>query len=130
MEYINNPPNTPTIDGPTNGAIDTPYTYTFNSIDPDDNDVYYYVLWGDGYVELWKGPYGSGEDFVVDHTYTKEGTFTIEAKVKDIFDVESGVATLDVVIPRDRAMKFNIFDLLAERYQNAFPILRQLLGFW
>ncbi|KYK31490.1 MAG: hypothetical protein AYK22_07885 [Thermoplasmatales archaeon SG8-52-3] len=132
IEYINNPPSTPTIDGPTNGVIDTPYTYTFNSVDPDaEDELYYYILWDDGYVENWEGPFASGEDFEIDHTYTKEGTFTIQAKAKDNHNVESGVAELEVTMPRVRSFRynFNLLDLLFESFPNAFPILRQLLGF-
>ncbi len=131
IEYINNPPGTPTIDGPTSGIINTPYTYTFNSVDQDVEDVYYYILWDDGYVENWDGPHPSGEDFVIDHTYSKEKTFTIEAKARDILGAESGVATLEVTIPRNKPVNynFNLLDLLFERFPNAFPILQQLLGF-
>jgi hypothetical protein len=129
IEYINNPPDTPTIDGPSNGIINTPYTYTFNAEDPDGDDIYYYILWGDGYVEIWEGPFASGEDFVIDHTFQKEGTFTIEAKVKDYLDVESGVATLDVTIPRTRATYESLFLRIIECFPNAFPILRLLFGF-
>jgi hypothetical protein len=129
IEYINNPPNTPTIDGPTNGIIDTPYTYTFNAEDPDGDDIEYYVLWDDGYVESWEGPFASGEDFIIDHTYSKEGTFTIEAKVRDHLGIESGVATLEVTMPRNKATYDFILHRLFEKFPNAFPILRQLFGF-
>jgi len=129
IEYINNPPNIPTIDGPTNGIIDTPLTYTFNSVDPDGDEIHYYVLWDDGYVENWEGPFASGEDFVIDHTYKKEDTFTIEAKARYHLGLESGVATLEITIPRNRATYEPILLRIIERFPNAFPILKQLFGF-
>ncbi len=130
IEYINNPPDTPTIDGPTSGNAGTAYTYTFNSADLDGDDVYYYILWDDGYVENWDGPHASGADFEIDHTYAKEGTFTIEAKARDTLGDESGVETLEVTMPRNKAFNFNfnLLDWLFEQFPNAFPILQQLLG--
>jgi len=127
--YENRKPNKPSIDGPTNGIIDIPNTYTFNSVDPDGDDIYYYILWGDGYFEPWEGPIASGEDFIIDHTFQSQGTFTIQVKVRDQFGVESGVATLEVTIPRNRATYEFLFLRIIERFPNAFPILRQLFGF-
>jgi hypothetical protein len=129
MEYINNPPEAPTIDGPTSGNAGTEYNYTFNSVDPDGDDVFYHIRWGDGYVEIWKGPFASGEDFEISHTYQNQGSFTIEAKARDFLDFESDVATLDVTMPRTKAFNFNFFVRLVERFPNAFQLIRQLLGF-
>ncbi|UCF50383.1 MAG: PKD domain-containing protein [Thermoplasmatales archaeon] len=126
-EFPNNPPEIPTIDGPTSGNAETPYNYTFNSVDPDDDDVYYYIKWGDGYIESWDGPHPSGEDFEISHTYANEGSFTIEAKAKDSEGYESGWATLNVTMPRTKPsfFKFDLLNWLFERY----PILLQTLRF-
>jgi len=131
IEYINNPPETPTIEGPTSGNAGTAYNYTFNSVDPDVDDVYYHILWGDGHVENWEGPFLSGEDFEIAHTYSREGTFTIQAKARDISGDESGVAELEVTMPRTKSssFNFNILDWLFERFPNAFPLFRHFLGF-
>ena len=123
----NNPPETPTISGPTNGGIDTPLTFTFNSVDPDDDDIEFYIKWGDGHTEYWDGPYTSGMDIDFDHTYTKEKTFTIEAKARDGFGDESGWATFSVTIPRSKTMD-SLFLRFLENHQNMFPVLRQILG--
>ncbi len=42
----NNPPDTPTIDGPTSGKVGVEYNYTFHALDPEYDDVYYYIDWG------------------------------------------------------------------------------------
>jgi len=83
------PPNIPEIDGPINGEIGITYDYNFTAIDPDEDDVWYYIEWGDGDVEEWIGPYSSGEEVVRSHTWDDEDTYTIRAKAKDIFDAES-----------------------------------------
>ena len=123
----NNPPETPTISGPTNGGIDTPLTFTFNSVDPDDDDVEYYIKWGDGYIENWDGPHASGIDVSLIHTYTREKTFTIEAKARDIFGDESGWATFTVTIPRSKNID-SLFLRFLENHPNMFLLLRQMLG--
>ena len=126
VNISNEKPNTPTIDGPTEGIINTPYTFTFNSVDPDDDEVYYDILWGDGYTDKRCGPYSSGEDFKINHTYTKKGTFTIEVTAKDIFKGESGTFTQDITIPRYR----NIYNFnLINRYLETYPILYEIFKF-
>ena len=98
----NTPPQIPEIDGPTSGVAGTSYNFTFNSVDPDGDDVYYYIIWGDGYIEDWEGPYASGDDFIISHTYSNKKTYTIEAKARDTFGDESTIATHEITIPRVR----------------------------
>ena len=123
----NDPPETPTITGPTHGKVDTSYTWTFNSIDPDGDDVEYYILWGDGHIDVWDGPYASGTDADFKHTYTREDTFTISVKARDSFGDESGWGTLTVTMPRSRTIN-SLFLQFLQNHPNIFPILRQLLG--
>ena len=49
--YITNTPMTPTIDGPKNGYKNENYNYTFNSTDPNGDDIIYIVEWGDSQEE-------------------------------------------------------------------------------
>jgi len=98
-ESENLPPNPPTIDGPSSGKIGQPYTYTFNSIDPNGNNVYYFIDWGDNTTSDWIGQYASGIDVEVNHTWAKQETYILKAKAKDIYYLESGWATLTVTMP-------------------------------
>jgi len=120
---LNTPPEIPIIDGPTSGLAGTSYNYTFNSVDLDGDDVYYYILWGDGHTEVWDGPHASGVDFEIAHTFAKRGTFTIEAKAKDTFGDESFWGELSVTMPRDKALVNSLFLWFLEQ----FPILQLLL---
>jgi len=119
----NNPPQTPNIDGPSSGLAGISYNFTFNSIDLDGNDVYFYILWGDGYVEKWVGPFYSGEDFEIAHTYSNKKTYKIEAKARDTFGDESLIAIHEINIPRTRVTFNFLFNLFLER----FPMLERLL---
>jgi hypothetical protein len=93
------PPNTPTINGPTEGKPGYSYLYTLTTIDPDGDMVYYYINWGDNTTSGWVGPYNSGAIAAVNHQWAEKGTYTIQAKAKDTYDVESGWATLEVTMP-------------------------------
>jgi hypothetical protein len=124
----NQPPSNPEIIGNSKGIPGQEYTYMFISTDSDDYDVYYYIDWGDGNIDEWVGPYGSGKTARISHTWEEKSTFTIRAKAKDTFGVESGWSQFEIEIPRTRNTQNLILINLLERFPNAFPILRQLLG--
>jgi len=107
--WLNNPPATPTIDGLTCGKVGKEYEYIFVAVDPDDDGLYYYIEWGDGFVEEWIGYYESGEAVAVKHTWDERGNYTIRAKVKDIYDVESGWGTLEITMPKNQQPTHMIF---------------------
>lgn len=101
----NDPPTAPDINGQTNGAVDVEYTYTFEATDPDGDEVFYTILWGDGCPAVeWIGPFESGEVVSMNHTFTSKGTFTITSQAKDVYGAEGDWGTLEVTIPRNRAI--------------------------
>jgi hypothetical protein len=128
------PPYPPIIYGPANGKTGVSYNYNFVTSDPDGNDVYYRILWGDGFpVTEWIGPYHSGQLIIVSHTFLKTGTFIIQCQAKDTFNALSNWGQLDVIMPVSTSINLPLFhqliEKLFERFPHAFPILRQLLGY-
>ncbi|MBE3139354.1 MAG: hypothetical protein IMZ53_02100 [Thermoplasmata archaeon] len=119
-------PTVPSIDGPSQGKVGVSYNYTVRAMDPESDDVLYYVDWGDTTNSGWVGPYPSDENVTLSHTFTKKGTYTIMVKAKDVFHAESAWATLEVSMPT--SFSFHPFLQFLERFPHAFPILRQLLG--
>ncbi len=97
---IDNSPGSPTITGPPSGKVGTEYEYTFVTSDPDGNDVYYFIDWGDGTSSNWLGPFNSGEGIDVKHAWAEKGTYTIKAKAKDVHNAESDWGTLEVSMPK------------------------------
>jgi len=124
------PPLPPTIKGQISGKIRTEYDYTFSTIDPKNNDVYYWINWGDGRTDKWIGPFNSGTDIIVKHRWVTQGTFTIKAIAMNTNYSTSLWATFEVTIPRIKPFFFNfsLLNWLFERFPNAFLILRHLLG--
>ena|GEM_PF-413438 len=122
------PPAKPTITGPTQGSFGDPYDYTFISTDPEEHDVFYYVDWGDDQVEDWIGPFNSGEEVIVSHTWDERGTYTISAQAKDEFGAESDWSYLKVRMPINQQTSDSLLIRFLERFPNAFHILRNILG--
>jgi hypothetical protein len=124
VSKINDPPFEPTIDGPTRGVAGIELNYTINAEDPDGNDVYYFIDWDDGNAEEWIGPYSSGADVSISHTWEDKGNYEIKVKAKDTYDDESDWTELWIKIPRYRGVNNPLLHWLLEK----FPILSYLLN--
>jgi len=86
---INTPPDIPEKPlGPATGEIGIEYSFTFRTTDPQNNDVFYMIYWGDE-MTGWLGPFESGESIALNHTWTVIGDYTIKAKAKDTDSLES-----------------------------------------
>ena len=108
---------------------------TFYSNDPDGDNVFYRIDWGDSKVELikpldddekvvpWDGPYDSGYQLSLNHKYSQRGKYEITIISKDIYDLESPETKLSVTISY-----FKVFNLILERIQSLFPILEDLFN--
>jgi parallel beta-helix repeat protein len=82
--WINNPPNKPTLDGPTVLNIDEEGNYTASATDPDSDQVFFYIDWGDGNIEELIGPYDSGQEIIFKHSWSKIGNYELKVQVIDI----------------------------------------------
>ncbi len=100
-EYYNSPPEKPSIVGPTTGSPDEELTYEITTTDPDDNDLYYYIDWGDGNNSGWLGPYDSGQTKKFKHIWIEKGTYIIMTQARDSFYDESEWGTLEVSMPKN-----------------------------
>jgi hypothetical protein len=129
-ESENEPPNPPSITGPATGKIKVAINYNFTTTDPDGDEIYYFIDWGDQINSSWIGPYLSGELITESHTWSKKGTYTIRAKAKDIYGNESDWKTFSVKMPCSYNIPFQQFwERLFERFPNVFPLLRHLMEY-
>jgi len=119
-------PSNPLINGPTNGKILDKHTYFISTIDPDNNNVYYYIDWGDNTNSSWLGPYDSGKEINVSHTWLKQGNFEIRIKAKNTLGAVSDWRTLTITIPKDKATNNQ---MLLLRLLERFPLLEKLFLF-
>jgi len=126
--YVNQgAPDRPMMGGETSGKRGRIYDYTFITTDPDGDEVYYYIDWGDNTSTGWIGPYSSGIAVIQDHKWSKQGTYIIKAKAKDINGEESDWGALGITMPRTYSF-YSLFLKFLERFPHAFPILRYYLG--
>ena len=88
---LSHPPAIPTFEGPTFGYLGTKITFTIVTSDPDPGDqVYYRIDWDDDTGVDWIGPYPSGQEIEVEHTWTSTGVKDVIAQAKDTHETESG----------------------------------------
>ena len=81
--FLGDPPGAPIISGPSSGTAGEEYEYTFSTTDPEDDDVYYYIEWGDDSSTGWIGPYKSGEEITRSHFWILSDDYGIIARAKD-----------------------------------------------
>ena len=116
-------PDTPIINGPTNGKPGVDYDYTFVTTDPEGDDVWYHISWDD-YLVFNYGPYPSGEEITLSHNWSEKGTYIIMCGAIDIYDAESNITTYEVTIPRNKEVTSN---MLLLRIFERFPLLQKLI---
>lgn len=122
-ELPNNPPEKPTIEGPTNGKPGETYEYDISSIDPDGDQVYFKIDWNDGEITEWFGPYDSGEVVTVDHIWNEQGNFIVKVKAKDLDEEETDWTWLKVTMPKS----LNILNIIEHRLK-LIPIISKIIA--
>jgi hypothetical protein len=125
--YGNNPPETPSIDGPPSGRTGRMYEYTFLAADSDENDISYFIDWGDDTSTGWTEFIASETSVSAKHTWAEQNTFTIKAKAKDIHGAESDWATLSVTMPKNKPYINTLFLQFLQNFLESHPLIFQLL---
>jgi parallel beta-helix repeat protein len=114
----------------TNGKVGQKYTYSTNTTDPDGDQIYYNWSWGDGNTSGWFGPYNSGATCEANHTWIIKGNYNIMVKAKNVYGESDWSDPLPITMPYTIKPPFQQFlDWLFQRFPNAFPLLRHLLGY-
>ncbi|MGF3554160.1 MAG: right-handed parallel beta-helix repeat-containing protein [Thermoplasmatota archaeon] len=108
----NNPPNSPVIKGPKNGKVNIYYEFNISTVDPDLDQVFYNINWGDGSITEWIGPFNSSEIVTINHKWTNKGTYIIKAKAKDTYNAESKESTFEITIPKNNFNRISSLKLL------------------
>ncbi len=123
----NSAPEKPTITGPTSGKVGVPLDFNVVTTDPEGHDIYYMVLWGDGNMEDYTGPYASGEEATFSHVWSSVGEFNIIVKAQDHFGAKSPQNNLELSITKNKAVTNPVFLQLLEKLMDRFPFIERLL---
>ena len=110
-------PDTP--NGPSKGKIDTEYTFSTSSSDPDGDSIQFLWDWGDGnFSELLDSPEAT-------YNWTTDNEFEVKVIAIDEHGGESDWSDpLTVIMPRSKSLEYNTWLL---RLIQRFPILEYLL---
>lgn len=98
----NNAPATPTITGTQDGKAGEPYEYSISTSDPENDQIFYYIDWGDDTNSDWQGPYTSEEAITISHSWIERDTYTIKVKARDDKGAESDWKALTVTMPKQK----------------------------
>ena len=96
------------------------------------NNVYYKFSWGDGTETDWV------DESSASHTWEEKGTYKVKVKAmlthdngeEDFKETEWSDA-LTVILTKSKPKQITFFEIIQyflQKYPNAFPIIRQLLG--
>lgn len=108
-----------TITGPSSGKLRKTQTFEVSAVDPQGDDVYLYVNWGDGTNTDWIGPYASGEVITVDHKFSERQEYTIKAKAKDISGNEGPEQPFKITLSKRASIllqDYPILEILSKIY--------------
>jgi hypothetical protein len=123
--FDNQQPSKPTITGPSKGKVDKNSTFTASSTDPDGGAVSYRWDWGDGNYSEWLSTAQTT------YAWSYKANFEVRVMAQDENGGESVWSDpLPITIPclyNGPSMQF--WMKLFERFPNAFPLLRQLMGY-
>ncbi|RLF57488.1 MAG: hypothetical protein DRN27_07675 [Thermoplasmata archaeon] len=114
----NYPPEKPSIIGPSKGKTGEQQDYIIVSTDPVGDDISYCINWGDGTEEVCIGPFLSGEEQTVSHTWSEDGDYEVKLKVQDVFGAESEYTTFQVSMPKQKQFRLFLYELLFEWIHN------------
>lgn len=93
----NNPPATPVIAGPLSGTATVPYIYNVVAIDPDGDNLMYFIDWGDN-TQNTSTVIGNGVNFELSHQWAAPGYYTIQAYAQDTYNETSDTAKITMAI--------------------------------
>jgi hypothetical protein len=125
----NQPPTTPTINGPINGKIGETYYYTLLSTDPEGDNISYWIKWGENPNIILSGPFPSGMEIEFGHVWNETGTFTIKAAAEDTAGAHSDWGNLNVIVSKNQIKVSTWNHWLLEQHLSMLPIIKQLFAF-
>jgi hypothetical protein len=121
-------PSQPILSGPRYGRPTIEYNFTVKCNDPEGEDVFYKVAWGDGSNSTtWLGPYPSNQSQVFSHQWAHDGFYNVTVKSKDArgavsnwsspfhFTVDSEPPSIVILKPLPRHL------YLFDRFTMGFP---------
>lgn len=116
----NTHPHTPQINGVTKGEVEVSYPYDFTIADPDGDNIFINISWGDGNHTGWIGPFYSNQTTTINHSWNNRGQYIVQAQAKDVYGHTSNWTQLQIQMPKFKQMNYlNLYDWLI-KFLDAF----------
>lgn len=117
----NDPPNQPHISGPQKGKATETYEFIFETNDPNNDDVFYYIDWGDNESLEWIGPYLSNQKIKINHTWKETGDYLIQVQAKDVYNETSTWSSFEVSMPKHKHLPHaHLIETIKTYFQQRF----------
>jgi hypothetical protein len=116
-----NPPKSPIILGEIKGNIKYTLPYTFQSSDPDGDDIYYIIDWGDETQYERIGPEKSNKTIQATHIWYQEGGYVIKAKATDINGATSEWSYYNIMMPKTKNTKTDFNNIIKSIFSKILP---------
>ncbi len=128
VSATNNPPNTPTVTGPSQIKKGVAAEITATTTDPEGDMIQYYFDFGDGTNSGWTAMVNSGIAAHINHTWSKTGSYIVKVKARDMALAESGFGTLPITVPIVATYEHaGLLWLLLQRLSQWFPFLHHVI---
>jgi len=94
----NTPPTKPVLIGVNSGKVNTTYSFTALSIDPEEDQIKYAFSFGDNADLVFSDFLTSGTSYTVSHSWESPGIYTVKVNAKDEQNSFSDTTELTVLI--------------------------------
>lgn len=123
--FNNNNPNKPSRpNGIRRGRSGEEYTFYASTHDWDGDQIYYKWDFGDGNVSEWLGPYNSGVNCEVKHTWSSDGEYSVKVMARDTNCGTSDWSNpLIVSMPKNKDCNYPLFIWFLSRLASFFPLV-------
>jgi hypothetical protein len=122
----NNPPDKPTLDGPSDGKTGVDYTFYAVTTDLDNDRVSYLFDFGNNMTSFVMGPYDSGVECNASHVWFEKGIFQVKVMAFDTFNAESEWSDpIEINVPKRPII--NPFQLFISLLLKWFPFLESFI---
>jgi len=105
LSETNQPPFPPSIVGPITGKVNKNQQFSVSLMDPDGDDLFYCIDWGDQSPMEWIGPYVNNTTLQLCHSWKHTSEYQVRVKAKDSSGSESDWESITVTISKSN-MKY------------------------
>jgi len=124
----NEPPAKPVVQGPSEVKINEEIELRIVSIDPEGEPLRYNINWNDGNETGWFGPFPSGEEIIMAHSWSEQDSYQVMIKSKDPFDEQSDQANHIVTVKKTKSYPFIKINELFRNHLIFYQLLKKIIN--